>query len=234
MDPWNDHPRATLHAYLDGELSLEGSLAVEQHLTACESCRREQETLGALQRTLRSEKGGAPEPEPAPPRAARRVSRRTFALVGAVAIAATFVAVLLGPLSTRGRPRSRAPVDSMESTERRPSLLIVRPRWGKTQGDEQMRSLIRSLFLLSLSAAPLAFAGTPAKALAESTGAVSATATDSASAELDSRDVAMVRTQVLDLETTLKGMRRELAQIQEQEDARARVIGDPNDHPLWP
>ncbi len=97
-----------------------------------------------------------------------------------------------------------------------------------------MRSLIRSLFLLSLSAAPLAFAGTPAKALAESTGAVSATATDSASAELDSRDVAMVRTQVLDLETTLKGMRRELAQIQEQEDARARVIGDPNDHPLWP
>jgi hypothetical protein len=29
-------------------------------------------------------------------------------------------------------------------------------------------------------------------------------------------------------------MRRELGQLREQEDARARVIGDPNDHPNWP
>jgi anti-sigma factor RsiW len=56
MDLWDEHPRTALHAYLDGELSLEGSLSVEDHLAACELCRRERETLGALHRALRSKR----------------------------------------------------------------------------------------------------------------------------------------------------------------------------------
>lgn len=55
MDPWEKHPHATLHAYFDGELSLEGSLVAEDHLARRELCRRDQETLGALHRALLSE-----------------------------------------------------------------------------------------------------------------------------------------------------------------------------------
>jgi hypothetical protein len=57
MGPWDEHPRGGLHAYLDGELSLEGSISVEEHLEGCAACRLELETLGALHRVLRSEKG---------------------------------------------------------------------------------------------------------------------------------------------------------------------------------
>ena len=56
MHLWDEHPRAALHAYFDGELSLEGSLSVEDHLAACEFCRRQRETLGALHRALRSKR----------------------------------------------------------------------------------------------------------------------------------------------------------------------------------
>ena len=62
MKPWKEHPHAALHAYLDGELSLEGSLVVEGHLARCELCRRDQESLAALHRALRSERGTAPGP----------------------------------------------------------------------------------------------------------------------------------------------------------------------------
>jgi TolA-binding protein len=95
-----------------------------------------------------------------------------------------------------------------------------------------MRPLFRSLFLLSLAAAPLAFAASPAPALTASNAA--ATASSSPAAKPSSDDAALVRSQVQDLESTLNGLRREFAQIREQEDARGRVIGDPNDHPLWP
>jgi TolA-binding protein len=95
-----------------------------------------------------------------------------------------------------------------------------------------MRPLFRSLFLLSLAAAPLAFAASPAPAPTASKAA--ATASSSPAAEPSSDDAALVRSQVQDLESTLNGVRREFAQIREQEDARGRVIGDPNDHPLWP
>ena len=98
-----------------------------------------------------------------------------------------------------------------------------------------MHGLMRSLFLLSLTAAPLAVAGSAAPATASTTSAVSSTASDSASAvEATPRETALLRAQVQDLEATLNGMRTELARIREQEDARARVIGDPNVHPLWP
>ena len=97
-----------------------------------------------------------------------------------------------------------------------------------------MRSMIRSLFLLSMSAAPLALAATPEKAITPSTAEMSSSASDRASPEIESKDLAQVRLQVSDLEAALKGLRRELGQIREQEDARARVIGDPNDHPNWP
>lgn len=54
MGLWNEHPRVALHAHLDGELSLEGTLVVEEHLGQCETCRCELERLGTLQRVLRS------------------------------------------------------------------------------------------------------------------------------------------------------------------------------------
>lgn len=92
-----------------------------------------------------------------------------------------------------------------------------------------MRPMIRSLFLLSLAAAPMALAGTPASAVASNVG-VSATASD----KLSSTDAERLRVQLQELRSNLDGVRSELAQVREQEDARTRVIGDPNEHALWP
>jgi hypothetical protein len=97
-----------------------------------------------------------------------------------------------------------------------------------------MRPLIRSLFLLSLAASPLALAETPAAALVAPIQALASTATTSASVGASDKDAALVRSQVQELEATVDGMRRDLAQLREQEDARTRVIGDPNVHSLWP
>ncbi|HEY1905699.1 MAG TPA: hypothetical protein VGG91_06640 [Myxococcaceae bacterium] len=90
--------------------------------------------------------------------------------------------------------------------------------------------MFRSLFLLSLAAAPMAFAGTPASGDTVSSVVVSATRSDKViSTEADS-----LRAQVQVLKSNLDGVRSELAQLREQEDARTRVIGDANDHALWP
>ncbi|HEY1904905.1 MAG TPA: zf-HC2 domain-containing protein, partial [Myxococcaceae bacterium] len=104
MNTFDEHPRGALHAYLDGELSLEGSLDVEEHLTACGPCRRELETLQALRRLLRSAKAAAPEAETALERVTRTVRarrRRTFALGGLGAMAAAaLVALMVIPRDT--------------------------------------------------------------------------------------------------------------------------------------
>ncbi len=94
-----------------------------------------------------------------------------------------------------------------------------------------MHPLTRSLFLLSLSAAPLAVAGSPAKAVAPS-AEVASTATV-ASVEPTSKDVARVRTEVRDLEATLNAIRREVAQLREQADAETRALGEPVDQFHW-
>ncbi len=94
-----------------------------------------------------------------------------------------------------------------------------------------MHPLTRSLFLLSLSAAPLAVAAGPAKAVTPSTEMAS-TATV-VSVEPTSQDVARVRTDVLDLEATLNGIRREVAQLREQADAETRALGEPVDQFHW-
>ncbi|MGZ3446126.1 MAG: hypothetical protein ACXWK8_06120 [Myxococcaceae bacterium] len=92
-----------------------------------------------------------------------------------------------------------------------------------------MRPLIRSLFLLSLSAAPLALAATPAKAVPQSTEV-----SDTTSVEPAPGDVTRVRTQVRDLEATLNDVRREVALLREQEAAiRTRGISEPVDHFNW-
>jgi anti-sigma factor RsiW len=116
MNTFDEHPRGALHAYLDGELSLEGSLEVEEHLTACGPCRRELETLQALRRLLRSAKAAAPEAETALARVTRTVRarrRRTFALggVGAMAAAALVALVVL--------PRSNANVQEVAAVHAR-------------------------------------------------------------------------------------------------------------------
>jgi anti-sigma factor RsiW len=99
-----EHPGGALHAYLDRELSLEGSLEVEQHLWECVACRRELETYRALRRLLQSAKATAPEAESALLRATRTVRlrqrRRTFAIGGAMAMAA---AALVGFALVPGR-----------------------------------------------------------------------------------------------------------------------------------
>jgi TolA-binding protein len=94
-----------------------------------------------------------------------------------------------------------------------------------------MRPLIRSLFLLSLSAAPLAVAASPANAVAPSAEAVSTTTV--ASVEPASQDVARVRTEVHDLEATLNEIRREVAQLREQADAQSRALVEPVDQFHW-
>ena len=92
-----------------------------------------------------------------------------------------------------------------------------------------MRPMFRSLFLLSLAAAPMAFAGTPAPADTASGVVVSATPSDKViSTEADS-----LRAQVQVLKSNLDGVRSELAQLRERENART-VIGDASDHALWP
>lgn len=106
MEPFNEHPRGALHAYLDGELSLEGSLEVEQHLTDCGPCRRELETLRALRRLLQSARSAAPEAEFALARVTRSVRarrRRVFVMGGVAAMAAAaLVTLVLIPGRTGG------------------------------------------------------------------------------------------------------------------------------------
>jgi anti-sigma factor RsiW len=107
MDTWNEHPRGALHAYLDGELSLEGSLEVEHHLTECAACRRELETYRALRRLLQSAKSAAPEAESALLQVTRKVRlrhrRRTLVVGGAMAMAAAaLVTLVLIPGRTSG------------------------------------------------------------------------------------------------------------------------------------
>jgi len=98
-----------------------------------------------------------------------------------------------------------------------------------------MRPLFRAAFLLSLAAAPLASAKPT-----EPTTPPAATYTDASAAAngatkpLSLEEQAVLRVHVDELESTINGMRKELARLREEEDARTRVIGDPNSHPLWP
>jgi len=96
------------------------------------------------------------------------------------------------------------------------------------------RPLIRSLFLLSLTAAPLALAANPSPGALASAGAVSATPTSSSSLQPRSEDIDQVETQVSELEATIDGLRREVSLIQEKDYARTLAIGDPDVHSLWP
>ena len=106
MGTFDEHPRGALHAYLDGELSLEGSLEVEAHLSACGACRRELETYRALRRLLQSAKAAAPEAESALIQVTRSVRARrrrvlAFSGFGAMAAAALVALVLVPKLGDR-------------------------------------------------------------------------------------------------------------------------------------
>ena len=96
-----------------------------------------------------------------------------------------------------------------------------------------MRPLIRSLFVLSLTAAPLALAANPSPGALASADAMSATSS-SGSVQAGSEDAKRVETEVRELEATVDGLRREVNRLQAQDDARTFVIGDPNVHSLWP
>ena len=94
-----------------------------------------------------------------------------------------------------------------------------------------MRPLIRSLFLLSLAASPLALAGVPAPVVNASNAVATATVSGSTS---PGADEAALRTEVQELESSVADARRELARVRTQDEVQANVVGDPNDHPLWP
>ena len=97
-----------------------------------------------------------------------------------------------------------------------------------------MRPLIRSMFLLSLAAAPLAIAATPAPAPISPSEVATAAISDSGSVASTSRDGDFADSQLEDIEATLDGIRREVSDLQAQADARPGFIGDQNDHPLRP
>ncbi len=138
MGTFDEHPRGALHAYLDGELSLEGSLEVEAHLAECGACRRELETYRALRRLLVSAKASAPEAESALMKVTRSVRtrrRRVYALGGFGAMAAAaLVAVMLVPKLSDGVVREVAAVharalDSGRSVEIASSDPVAVGRW---------------------------------------------------------------------------------------------------------
>jgi len=138
MGTFDEHPRGALHAYLDGELSLEGSLEVEAHLAECGACRRELETYRALRRLLVSAKASAPEAESALMKVTRSVRtrrRRTYAFGGFGAMAAAaLVALVLFPKLSDGVVREVAAVharalDSGRSVEIASSDPVAVGRW---------------------------------------------------------------------------------------------------------
>jgi anti-sigma factor RsiW len=106
MNSIEEHPRGALHAYLDGELSLEGSLAVEEHLKSCGTCRRQLETFRALRELLHSARPVPAEAEDALERfqrtlrteevRTRRRRRLGSGLAAAAAIAASLVVAVWG------------------------------------------------------------------------------------------------------------------------------------------
>jgi len=95
-----------------------------------------------------------------------------------------------------------------------------------------MRPLIRSLFLLSLTAAPVVLAANPSPVA--SAGVVAATSTAAVPVQPQSEELDQVEADVRELEATFDSLRREVTLIQEQDDARTLLIGDPDVHPLWP
>ena len=106
-----EHPRGALHAYLDGELSLEGSLAVEEHLKSCGPCRRQLETFRALRGLLRAARPVAAEAETALERFQRtlrsneaRTRRRRTMIRGGVMAAAMATAIVTGVWTLSHRP----------------------------------------------------------------------------------------------------------------------------------
>jgi anti-sigma factor RsiW len=124
MQTFDEHPRGALHAYLDGELSLEGSLAVEEHLKECGACRQELETLRALRRLLQSARSEAPEAESALLQVTRTVRirrrRRLWAVGGVGALAAAaLLALVVRPGPTGGIVREVAAMHSRAVTSGR-------------------------------------------------------------------------------------------------------------------
>jgi anti-sigma factor RsiW len=111
MNTDQEHPRGALHAYLDGELSLEGSLAVEEHLQSCDLCRRQLETFQALRELLHAARPVPSEGETALEQFERtlrsdeaRARRRRTMVRGALMAAAMATAIVTGIWTSSPRP----------------------------------------------------------------------------------------------------------------------------------
>ena len=96
-----------------------------------------------------------------------------------------------------------------------------------------MKTRTRSLFLLSSRPHRARRRGQRgARATCSAAAAGSSTAdSQSVSVEATRRETTLFGTQVRELEATVDGMQRELARLRDEEDARLRVIGDPDVHP---
>lgn len=130
------HPRELLQAYLDRELAMPDANRVEQHLQACDECRRELEALKADDRLLSAYY--APAIAPATDLVARTVARLRsaprqperrpigprLALVGALAAATLLAwALLLRPFrNVPSTQVARAPWGSIVSVTGGPSV----------------------------------------------------------------------------------------------------------------
>jgi anti-sigma factor RsiW len=125
-----------LHAYVDGELDLSGTLALEGHLSACAQCRAKRDEIADLSRRLRSEltryappeglrerlgfASAAPTPAPARRPSNLRWDRRHF-----MAMAASTLIAIVGSSGA--------------------TYWAVRPSFGPSVADEAVASHIRSL-----------------------------------------------------------------------------------------
>lgn len=142
MNTLIEHPRGALHAHLDGELSLEGSLEVEHHLSDCAACRRELDGYRALRQLLQSARATGSEAELTLLRVTRtvhlRLRRRKFFGVGGAMAAAALLALVLVPRETSGIADEVASVHARAMEAGRTEELASRDpaaveRWLSTQ-----------------------------------------------------------------------------------------------------
>jgi len=116
MDRGCQHWR--LSAYLDGELSAEEAVQVEQHLAACAECRARLRALERITVTLRQARPLVPPPTPAhsaalPAARGRRVWRWALACgLGAAVALGVRAGMVRQPAAAAARPSQvRATVD---------------------------------------------------------------------------------------------------------------------------
>jgi len=109
-----DVPRERLHAWLDGELSVDAALAAESHARTCAECAAEYRSAVALRQAIREASLAAAPPETLEARIRARLGREgqarprgvpAWAAVAAALVLGAALGTLLGPLREAIRTR---------------------------------------------------------------------------------------------------------------------------------